>query len=1111
MRKNGLAFLALLLLLCAASQSQIISTVAGGGPNNVPALSTSIGVVSSVARDNAGDLFVLVGPSTGVTVPCQIYRVSPAGQLTLVAGSGRCGFGGDGGLATDAELNIRFDFYYFSEIAVDTSGDLFIADFDNDRIREVVAATGKIQTVAGNGTSGFSGDGGPATSAELNGPMGVAVDSSGNLFIADTSNQRVREVVAATGKIQTVAGNGTAGPGGDGGLATNAQLDNPTGLAIDSSGNLFIADAGNERIRKVTAGKIQTVAGNGIQGFSGDGGPATSAELGFALSVAVDGSGNLFITDIANQRIREVASATGIIQTVAGGGTAGLGDGGPATSATLNYPLGAAVDGSGNVFIADGLNYRVREVSASTGIIQTVAGNGSYYGFTGDGYPATGAELNNPTYLTVDNSGNLFIDDQIDNRVRGVTSDGIIRTVAGNGNPGFSGDGGPAAGAELCAPQSVAADSAGNLFIADGCNYRVREVVAATGIIQTVAGNGTYGFSGDGGPATDAELSRVYGVAVDQVGNLFILDDSRVRKVAAASGIIQTITSAGGGGNGDGLAVDGSGKVFVTVGYPDCDVLEVIAATGVVQVVAGTNGVCGYSGDGGPATMAQLHNPFGVAVDGSGNIFIGDSGNARVREVVAATGIIQTAAGNGGGGFSGDGGPATNAELSALGVFLDRSGNLFIADNGNERVRRVTVPPVATTTTLTVSPQSSGSVTVTYGTPATLTATIASTGSPQPYGGPVTFYDGGNVIGSALVGANSTAALSSLLLPAGTHLLSAAYGGFDQYQASTSTGVTEVISKANASISLSSSQNPSVQNQSVTFTVTVSGPAGTTPSGMLTFQDGATALKMVGLTLGTAMFATSSLSLGAHSITASYSGDGNFNAGTSAPLVQEVLIATSIALKTAPNPSTFNQSVTLTATIMATSGTPNSGTVAFMDGSTLLSSVPVSAGAAVINISTLAAGSHALTAVYSGDGTTFNGSTSSVVMQVVSGFSFSVTLSHSPALIHIGETGTSTATLTNNSGVTVNNVAFGLSVTGGRVYFVSGSFTVAPGPGSGGCDVTGNPVTCNIGTMHAGDVATITLMGVATLAHDLLATASANATTTTATDSVKVRFRPFKN
>ncbi len=342
------------------------------------------------------------------------------------------------------------------------------------------APTWVISTVAGNGTYGYSGDGGAATDAELASPTAVALDTGGNVYIADYGNSRIRMISASTGDISTVAGDGTPGYSGDGGAATSAELQYPIGVTVDSSGNIYIADTFNYLVRKVTAstGIITTVAGNGTSGYSGDGGAATSAELGYPISVAVDGSGNIYISDYTNQRVRKVTASTGIITTVAGNGTAGYsGDGGPATSAELYCPNGLALDSSGNIYIADMDNVRIRKVTVSTGTITTVAGNGTF-GYSGDGGPATSAKLSYITGVATDSNNNLYIADLDNCRIREVTaSTGDILTVAGDGTCGYAGDGGLAISAELGDPWSVTVSTTGIFYIADIGNYRIRMVV----------------------------------------------------------------------------------------------------------------------------------------------------------------------------------------------------------------------------------------------------------------------------------------------------------------------------------------------------------------------------------------------------------------------------------------------------------------------------------------------------------------------------------------------------------------------------------------------------------------------------------------------------------
>jgi sugar lactone lactonase YvrE len=349
-----------------------------------------------------------------------------------------------------------------------------------------VSGDDTITTIAGTGVRGYSGDGGPATAARLNlAPYGggVAVDGAGNVYFADASNHRVRKVSAA-GTITTVAGTGVRGFSGDGGPATRAQLFTPDDVALDREGNLYIADVVNDRVRRVGRdGTITTVAGSGRNGFGGDGGPATAARLTLPDGVAVDGQGNLYISDTGNHRVRKVSRA-GTITTIAGNGTRAYGgDGGPATQAQLFSPEGLAVDGRGNVYIVDSRNFRIRKVSPQ-GTITTFAGTG-VSGFSGDGGPATRARLAlfppDFTGLAIDGRGNVYIADGRNGRVRVVTPAGTISTVAGTGSQGrFGGDGGPASKAQLAWPLGVAVDTRGNLYIADTFNHRVRKVTAGS-------------------------------------------------------------------------------------------------------------------------------------------------------------------------------------------------------------------------------------------------------------------------------------------------------------------------------------------------------------------------------------------------------------------------------------------------------------------------------------------------------------------------------------------------------------------------------------------------------------------------------------------------------
>jgi uncharacterized protein (TIGR03437 family) len=627
------------------------------------------------------------------------------GIVTLVAGNGTPGFSGDGGPAASAQLD------YPRGIALDSVGNLYIADSYNSRIRKV--SNGVITTVAGNGTAGYSGDNGPATAAQLNYPAGVAVDSAGNLYIADYDNNCIRKV--SNGFITTVAGTGTWGYSGDGGLAISARLYQPEAVAIDASGNLYIADWANQRIRKVSNGVIATVAGGGTccSHGVGDGGPATSALLDQPMGVAVDAAGNLYIADAGFARVREVSN--GVISAVAGNGTTGYsGDNGPATSAQLFSPGGVAVDAAGHLYIADTGNSRIRKVSS--GVIATVAGNGPF-GYSGDDGPATSAQLDYPMGVAVDTLGSVYVADYWNNRLRGV-SNGVIATVAGNGTAGYSGDNGPATSAQLFFPERVAVDAARNLYIADTGNARIREV--SNGVMRTVAGTGPAGYGGDNGPAASAQFWYPEGVAVDAAGSLYIADtgNARIRKVS--NGVIATVAGDGttgySGDNGPatsaqfnsprGLAVDSAGNLYIADSY-NHRIRKV--SGGVIATVAGT-GAAGYSGDGGPAASAQLDTPIDVAIDAAGSLYIADSYNARIRKV--SNGIITTVAGTGTPGFSGDNGPATSAQLFLPeGVAVDGTGNVYVGDTVNGRIRVLTPSgPTcsASVTPLAFSPAASG-------------------------------------------------------------------------------------------------------------------------------------------------------------------------------------------------------------------------------------------------------------------------------------------------------------------------------------------------------------------------------------------------------------------
>jgi sugar lactone lactonase YvrE len=542
-------------------------------------------------------------------------------------------------------------------------------------------APGYITTVAGG--SQYAGEGQIAISAILTSPRDVALDAAGNLYIVDDVEGKVRKVDRITGIMTTVAGTGALS-GNSTGPAVATALLAPSGIAMDSANNLFILSGGYISKVDLTSGLLTTVAGNGTYPFVPDVGPAASVGFTPGGRIAIDARNNIFVTDGFSASVRKLEAATGLVTLFAGTGVAGFGgDSGPATQAQLNGPSGIAVSSDGSVYFSESINNRVRKVSSQTGIISTVAGNG----------------LSGPFGLKLDSNGNLLLAETYGNRIRKVNPQtGSIATVAGTGSANFTGDGGSAVSAALNSPSDMFADAAGNVWIADQGNKRVRKIDARTGFISTVAGAGQRDL-GDGKTATAASVSLPFGVRVDAAGNIYIADTSnnRVRKVDAA-GVIRTVAGGGNGTNLDnvpatsvalpqptGLALDGANNLFVLTNGSQ---LFRIDAAGIIHRVSGSPAASGYSGDNGPAINAKLHTVNSkIALDSSGNLYIADNYNNRVRKIDAGTQTITTVAGNGQPGSSGEGVPATSAAVSTSSIVVDAAGNLYIG--GNNRVREV--------------------------------------------------------------------------------------------------------------------------------------------------------------------------------------------------------------------------------------------------------------------------------------------------------------------------------------------------------------------------------------------------------------------------------------
>lgn len=718
----------------------VIDAFAGTGEEGFhgdggPAIQARFQSPGGIAVDAAGNVYVADANNR------RVRRIDTSGTITTVAGNGEQGSAGDGGPATEAQLNIPTD------IALDASGNLYIAEAVGNRVRKV-DATGTISTVAGTGVQGSEGDDGPAVEAQLNRPLAMTVDAEGRIFIGEYNGHRVRRV-DLEGTITTIAGTGSKGGAGDGGPATAAQFNYISGLAVDALGNVYVSDMNEARIRMISrTGGINTIAGTGVQGFSGNRGPAFEAQLETPGGLALDAAGNLFLTEFWASRLRRIDSA-GIITTIAGTSEQlSTGDMGLAIDAALDRPIRIATDSDGNLYVSEGYADRVRILRPTAKLssfplplgtsgdsvvltvtetgsvrwnrvplvhgLEAVAANGNRYALEQTGSGAIVAtyvphqqtvELQEGKTVTLmaAEDGVWRIGNQVAANGYRHVEDGqeyllewtgaqwrlakyTIRTVAGTVDVA---EGVPATEARLFNPHAVALDSAGNAYVTEASNNRVRKI-DTSGIITTIAGTGERGYAGDGGPATQAEFDSPRGIGVNWFGEIFVADygNDVVRKIDVL-GRISTISTSRPLFNPDGLALDLFGNVLVAESHVRNHLVRRIDVRGNVTTIAGVAGQRGgFEGDG-SAARARLYYPRAVAADAAGNVYVADSFNQRVRKI-DPTGTIRTIAGTGERGYSGDGGPAMDAQLAGPnGLLVDAAGNVYISDSGNYRVRRV--------------------------------------------------------------------------------------------------------------------------------------------------------------------------------------------------------------------------------------------------------------------------------------------------------------------------------------------------------------------------------------------------------------------------------------
>ena len=599
-------------------------------------------------------------------------------------------------------------FYWPVGVAVDGSGNFFVADTDNNTIRRITPA-GVVTTLAGTAGSSGSADGTGAAARFWN-PEGVAVDGSGNVFVADSWNNTIRKITPS-GVVTTLAGGANQTCGSADGTGAAASFCIPTGVAVDGTGNIFVADSYNNTIRKITAsGVVTTLAGTAGSHGSVDG---TGAAASFSMSfdpaqnsflagtpsgVAVDGAGNVFVADWGNNNIRKI-TPRGVVTTLAGSADQSPGSAdGTGAAASFNWPEGVAVDGSGNVFVADSRNNTIRRITPA-GVVTTLAGTAGSWG-SADGTGAA-ARFNGPSGVAVDGAGNVFVADS-DNTIRKITPTRAVTTFAGTADSTGSSDG-TGATARFSSPSGVAVDGAGDVFVADSDNNTIRKITP-TRAVTTFAGTADSTGSSDGTGAT-ARFSSPSGVAVDGAGNVFVADsgNNTIRKITPA-GMVTTLAGAASSGSADGtgaaarfnspesVAVDGAGNVFVA-DWGNSTIRK-ITPSGVVTTFAGTAG--SYGSADGTGAAASFSFPTGVAVDGSGNLFVADLGNSTIRKITPA-GVVTTLAGTAGSSGSADGTGAAARFNGPHGVAVDGSGDVFVADTGNNAIRKISTSGVVTT------------------------------------------------------------------------------------------------------------------------------------------------------------------------------------------------------------------------------------------------------------------------------------------------------------------------------------------------------------------------------------------------------------------------------